>query len=74
MKIGVPVKEGFDEFVNVTRYHETNNVSGYCIDIFDAVLKSLPYDLDYDLEPFAKPDGTPAGSYDDLIYQVYLGV
>ncbi|PQP99223.1 glutamate receptor 2.8-like [Prunus yedoensis var. nudiflora] len=35
--------------------------------------KLLAFVLPFDFIPFAKPDGTSAGSYDDLCYQVYLG-
>ncbi|CAK7354088.1 unnamed protein product [Dovyalis caffra] len=74
LRIGVPVKDGFSEFVKVTTdpISNTSKVTGYCIDVFDAVVKALPYALPYEYIPFAKPDGEPAGTYNDLIYQVYL--
>ncbi|XP_057959651.1 glutamate receptor 2.2-like [Malania oleifera] len=74
LRIGVPVKDGFNEFVKVTKDPSTNvpNVTGYCIDVFNAVMDSLPYSVRYDFIPYAKPDGQPAGSYNDLIYQVYI--
>nr|XP_034917814.1 glutamate receptor 2.8-like [Populus alba] len=74
LRIGVPVKDGFSEFVKVTRDPSSNTttVAGYCIDVFDSVVKALPYALPYEYIPFAKPDGEPAGTYNDLIYQVYL--
>nr|XP_034890043.1 glutamate receptor 2.8-like [Populus alba] len=74
LRIGVPVKDGFNEFVRVTRDPSSNNTTftGYCIDVFDAVVNALPYALPYEYIPFAKPDGEPAGTYNDLIYQVYL--
>ncbi|KAI5556062.1 hypothetical protein BDE02_18G009400 [Populus trichocarpa] len=74
LRIGVPVKDGFSEFVKVTRDPSSNTktVTGYSIDVFDAVVKALPYALPYEYIPFAKPDGEPAGTYNDLIYQVYL--
>jgi len=76
LRIGVPVKDGFSEFVKVTRDPSSNTktVTGYSIDVFDAVVKALPYALPYEYIPFAKPDGEPAGTYNDLIYQVYLKV
>ncbi|CDP17735.1 unnamed protein product [Coffea canephora] len=49
------------------------NVSGFSIDIFDAVMATLPYYVPYDYVPFENADGKSAGSYDDMIYQVYLG-
>ena len=76
LRIGVPVKNGFSEFVNVTWDPKTNasNVTGYCIDVFDAVMGSLPYAVPHEYIPFGTPDGKSAGSYNDLIYQVFLKV
>ncbi|KAF2305806.1 hypothetical protein GH714_008224 [Hevea brasiliensis] len=50
-----------------------NDCQGYCIDVFEAVVKALPYALPYEYIPFAKPDGGSAGTYDDMVYQLYLG-
>ncbi|KAL6345761.1 hypothetical protein AAG906_017506 [Vitis piasezkii] len=74
LKIGVPVKDGFSEFVKVTWDPNTNatKVAGYCIDVFDAVMGSLPYAVPYEYIPFGTPDGKPAGNYNDLLYQVFL--
>ncbi|KAK7828664.1 glutamate receptor 2.2, partial [Quercus suber] len=35
----------------------TTNVKGYSIDIFKAIIKALPYNVDYEFIPFAKPNG-----------------
>ncbi|XP_058113843.1 glutamate receptor 2.1-like isoform X1 [Magnolia sinica] len=74
MRIGVPVKDGFHEYVKVERDSQTNttSVTGFFIDVFKAVVESLPYALSYDFIPFEGADGHMAGTYDDLIYQVYL--
>ncbi|XP_068311568.1 glutamate receptor 2.9-like [Pyrus communis] len=75
LQILVPVKKGFLEFVNVTHDPTTNKTKvngGYCIDVFDAVIKALPYAVPYDLIPYAMPNGSSAGSYNDLVDQVYL--
>ncbi|KAF8392930.1 hypothetical protein HHK36_021170 [Tetracentron sinense] len=74
LRIGVPVKDGFSEFVKVTRDPSTNvtTVTGYCIDVFDAVMKALPYAVPYEYIPFANSDGKSAGTYNDLVYQVFL--
>ncbi|XP_058007985.1 glutamate receptor 2.2-like [Hevea brasiliensis] len=74
LRIGVPVKEGFTQFVNVTRYPGTNasKVEGYCIDLFDAVVAELPYAVTYEYVPFANPDGNSAGTYNELIHHVSL--
>ncbi|XP_039165473.1 glutamate receptor 2.1-like [Eucalyptus grandis] len=73
LKILVPVKNGFNQFVKVTRDRSTNTsqVTGYCIDIFQAVIEKLPYSVAYDLIPFALPNGSSAGSYNDMIDQVF---
>lgn len=70
------MKEGFTRFVNVTRYPGTNKlkVEGYCIDLFDAVVAELPYAMNYEYIPFVNSDDKSAGTYNDLIYQVFLGV
>ncbi|KAG6740232.1 hypothetical protein POTOM_055672 [Populus tomentosa] len=75
LQIGVPVN-GFDQFVKVTRDFSCNmtTVTGYCVDIFYAAVEALPYAMTYQYIPFAKPDGKSAGTYNDLVYQVYLRV
>ncbi|XP_073265991.1 glutamate receptor 2.2-like [Populus alba] len=35
-------------------------------------IRALPYALPYEYIPFANSDGEPAGTYNDLAYQVYL--
>ncbi|XP_027180565.1 glutamate receptor 2.7-like [Coffea eugenioides] len=74
LRIGVPVKDG-SKFVRVINdlKSNTSKVSGFSIDIFDAVMATLPYYVPYDYVPFENADGKSAGSYDDMIYQVYLG-
>ncbi|XP_040997864.1 glutamate receptor 2.3-like isoform X3 [Juglans microcarpa x Juglans regia] len=75
LRIGVPVNyNGSSGFVKVIYDHSTNrtHVTGYCIDIFNAVMGSLPYSISYYFIPFAKPGGESAGTYDDLVYQVFL--
>ncbi|KAM6542000.1 hypothetical protein CsatB_006447 [Cannabis sativa] len=76
LRIGIPVKSGFNEFVKVVNYDSSTNISdatGFTIDVFKAVVKVLPYALLYDFFPCVKDDGESAGTYDDLVYQVYLG-
>lgn len=70
LRIGVPVKRGFNEFVNVEMNQARGppKVTGYCIDIFDEVVKALPYSLLYEYEPY------DPSSYDDLISQVFFQV
>ncbi|KZV23960.1 glutamate receptor 2.8-like [Dorcoceras hygrometricum] len=74
LRVGVPVKMGFTEFVRVNwNADNSTTVEGYCIDVFDAVMAALPYGVPYEYIPFATPDHKKAGSNNDLTYQVYLG-
>ena len=78
LRIGVPVKNGdnYTEFLHITRDRSSNSTlaTGFCIDVFKAVVEVLPYALPYEFVPFAKPDGEMAGTYNDLITQLYYGV
>ncbi|KAK3437315.1 hypothetical protein EUGRSUZ_C01861 [Eucalyptus grandis] len=69
LKILVPVKDGFKQFVTVTRDPTTNTsqVTGYCIDIFRAVIEKLPYALTYEFIPFALPNGIYYQNYDAVV-------
>ncbi|KAM0884953.1 hypothetical protein ACQ4PT_030654 [Festuca glaucescens] len=63
LKIAVPGQHGFKDFVNAT----TEKVTGYCIDVFEAALKKLPHDLDYEFNVFD-------GSYDEIVRSVSSGI
>ncbi|XP_074316527.1 LOW QUALITY PROTEIN: glutamate receptor 2.6-like [Silene latifolia] len=69
-RVGVPGKAVFKQLVNVTLVKGTSdtpeNVTGFCIDIFESVMKNLGYSGHYDYHPFENP------LYDDLVHQVYL--
>ncbi|KAF6175241.1 hypothetical protein GIB67_030459 [Kingdonia uniflora] len=68
MKIGVPSRPAFTQFVRVNYDHRNHpHVTGFSVKVFDTVLKQLPYKLPYELVPFN-------GSYDDMVEQVYLKV
>ncbi|XP_038884294.1 glutamate receptor 2.8-like [Benincasa hispida] len=71
LRIGVPVKEGYSEFVRV--WKNGTGAEGYCMDVFDAAIGMLPYAVPFDYVPFAFPNGSSAGSYDDLIIKVNEG-
>ncbi|KZV41622.1 glutamate receptor 2.8-like [Dorcoceras hygrometricum] len=76
LRIGVPVKPGFNEFLQVELNHATNaiTVSGYYKEIFDSVMAALPYAVPHEFVPypFFNPDGSRIGNYSDLVYQVSL--
>lgn len=76
LRIGVPAESGFTEYLKVKRDPQTNasKVTGYYIDVFNSVMAALPYAVPYEYVPFEKPDGSSAGSNDDLVYQVFLQV
>ncbi|KMZ56974.1 Glutamate receptor [Zostera marina] len=65
LRVGIPVKGGFFEFVDATN---PQHMTGYCIDIFEAAIKSLPYSVQY--EYTADNSSQTPGSYDDLVEQV----
>ncbi|CAN6216919.1 unnamed protein product [Urochloa humidicola] len=63
--VAVPVKHGFNQFVDVSD-DQTNGrprITGYCIDVFDAVMKALPSPVSYQYVPF---NGS-SHSYDQLV-------
>ncbi|MCL7051139.1 hypothetical protein MKW94_024526 [Papaver nudicaule] len=74
LRIGVPEKDGFNEFVRTTKNSSSDSrydVTGYCIDVFNAAIKKLPYDVPHEFIPFNKSKSGRAGSYyDELVYQV----
>ncbi|PIA37059.1 hypothetical protein AQUCO_03100071v1 [Aquilegia coerulea] len=76
LKIGVPVKDGFSEFVKVTKDPDTNatTVTGFCIDVFEAVIGSMPYAIPYEFVPFAKENDKieSAGNYNTLVKQISI--
>ncbi|XP_059451031.1 glutamate receptor 2.8-like [Corylus avellana] len=67
LKIGVPAKSTFREFVNVTYDHLGGDpiINGFSIEVFKATLALLPYHLPYDFIPFE-------GTYDSLVEQVHV--
>ncbi|XP_068321880.1 glutamate receptor 2.7-like [Pyrus communis] len=70
MRIGVPGKTSFSKFVKVDRSRQDSDKKkyvGFCIAIFDMVIKRLNYSLPYQFEVFD-------GLYDDLVEQVHKKV
>ncbi|XP_022771571.1 glutamate receptor 1.2-like isoform X2 [Durio zibethinus] len=74
LRIGVPIKNGFSELINVIVDPQTNEttVSGFCSEVFKAAIETLDYEVNYEFIPFVNARGQMAGSYNDLIRQVYL--
>ncbi|PSS07255.1 Glutamate receptor 2.8 like [Actinidia chinensis var. chinensis] len=74
LRVGVPVKSGFAEFIKVERDSETNQVvaTGFCVDVFKEVMEnSLPYAVPYEFIPFETLNGESAGDYDELVFEMF---
>ncbi|XP_043710271.1 glutamate receptor 2.8-like [Telopea speciosissima] len=74
LKVLVPVKTGFSQFVSMERDNITNetiNITGFCIEVFSNITSRLPFGLPYEFLPYTL-NGTDLESYDDLMYQIYL--
>jgi ionotropic glutamate receptor len=66
LRIGVPNKPSFKEFVASGK--GPDNVTGYCIDIFNAAVKLLPYPVPSKFISIG--DGIHNPKYDDIINMV----
>ncbi|KAK4429807.1 Glutamate receptor 2.8 [Sesamum alatum] len=76
LKVGVPAKAGFTQFVKVERDPQTDApiISGYYIDLFDSVMANLHHGaVRYEYVPFETNDDSSAMSYDALLYEVFNG-
>ncbi|KAG2613710.1 glutamate receptor 3.4-like isoform X1 [Panicum virgatum] len=66
LRVGVPMKASFKELVAGGR--GPNNVTGYCVDIFNAAINLLPYPVPCQFITIG--DGTKNPNYDDIINMV----
>ncbi|XP_047956321.1 glutamate receptor 2.9-like isoform X2 [Salvia hispanica] len=64
LRIGVPARGLFNQFVKVTYDSGSTRITGFSIEVFEAAVNKLPYDLQYVLVPFN-------GSYDEMLAQVH---
>ncbi|CAL5424798.1 unnamed protein product [Camellia sinensis] len=73
LRIGVPLTR-FKELINVNHNPQTNatTVTGFCVDVFNAAIETLQYELPHEFFPFEDANGQMAGTYNDLLDQVYL--
>ncbi|KAM0865475.1 hypothetical protein ACQ4PT_043246 [Festuca glaucescens] len=70
LRVAVPVKHGFKQFVTVAEGGSSTasaNVTGYCIDLFDEVMRNLAYPVSYRYVPFH----SSTYSYDKLVELVW---
>ena len=72
LRVGVPKKDGFTQFVSAVwdPHEQKYNVSGYCMDVFNAVLNHLPFKVSLEIEPYVNQSRESAGTYDTLVQQV----
>ncbi|XP_020186761.1 glutamate receptor 2.7 [Aegilops tauschii subsp. strangulata] len=69
LTIGVPANPGFGQFV---KYEGGPEDKGFCIKVFDEVVANLPYQVPYTYRGFNDGKGNSNGTYDELIYKLYL--
>ncbi|XP_074284835.1 glutamate receptor 3.2-like isoform X2 [Silene latifolia] len=69
LQIGVPRRVSFPYFVYQDNH--THAVVGYCIDVFKAAVKRLPYAVPYEFVLFG--DGHQNPNYSDLVRRVSVG-
>ncbi|KAK9690878.1 hypothetical protein RND81_09G160500 [Saponaria officinalis] len=69
LKIGVPWRVSFPYFVHQDNH--THAVRGFCIDVFEAAVKLLPYGVPYEFKLFG--DGHQNPNYSELVQRVAVG-
>ncbi|GJX11574.1 glutamate receptor 2.7-like protein [Tanacetum coccineum] len=69
LRIGFPSKGGFVDFIQKGK-NETSKPTGFCVDVFDAVMKRVKDAPPYDYYPSGNLSGEGSGSYDDLVYGI----
>ena len=69
LKVGVLTRRKFKYFIDVSIDNNVTTAKGFSVDVFNACIHSLPYELPYELIPY---DGDM--TYDDLIQKVYSQV
>ncbi|KAL9996903.1 putative periplasmic binding protein-like I [Helianthus debilis subsp. tardiflorus] len=75
LRVGVRIG-GFDQFIDADIDPETHQVTmtGFCVDVFKAVVDALPYALKFEFVRFVSfDDKRPAGTFDDLVFNLSIG-
>lgn len=68
LRVGVPWKTMFTEFVSVEKNGTTFTVGGFCVKVFEAAIETLNYTVHY----IPVGDGTIEPDYDDDLIQKIL--
>lgn len=76
LRVGIPIGSGENQFINFEKDEETNAVavSGFTIEVFEEVMRAMPYVIQFVYVPFVTRNGEGAGVYGDLIYQKFIEV
>ncbi|KAH6790011.1 hypothetical protein C2S51_005017 [Perilla frutescens var. frutescens] len=75
LRVGVPIRTRTSELIKVEIDSKTKvvNATGFCIDVFEEVMKSMQYTVQFDYIPFDNSYENSTGyHYDDLIHQLFL--
>ncbi|KAM4125791.1 hypothetical protein ACJW30_01G339700 [Castanea mollissima] len=72
LRIGVPVRTSFNEFLKVEWPTDKPSISGFAIDVFHAVQDALPFPLPHEFIPYMNKHRQSNGSYDELLYQITI--
>ncbi|KAL6846530.1 hypothetical protein ACP4OV_023978 [Aristida adscensionis] len=76
LQIAVPVKPFINPFVNIKKNTATGkfDVTGYSIDIFEAVMREMPYAVPYEYFPVVDPNIATniTMSYSEMCYEISL--
>ena len=72
LRIGVPNRASFKDFVSRVNGSSNHKVQGYCIDVFEAAVKLLSYPVPHEFIFFG--DGLQNPNYNDLVNKVANGV
>ncbi|KAM4089610.1 hypothetical protein ACB094_07G166100 [Castanea mollissima] len=72
LRIGIPNRVSYQDFVSRSRVNGTDTVQGYCIDVFVAAIKLLPYAVPYRFILFG--DGHKNPSYSELVNMITTNV
>ncbi|XP_059637014.1 glutamate receptor 2.8-like isoform X2 [Cornus florida] len=72
LKIGIPKKVGFTEFVKVHKDPKTKKTcaTGFSIEVFCAALQLLPFKVEPVFYSFEKENGESAGTYNELVHNI----
>ncbi|KAG6709093.1 hypothetical protein I3843_06G109400 [Carya illinoinensis] len=68
LRIGIPNRVSYLDFVSRSGVNGNDKVQGYCIDIFLAAINLLPYEVPHKFIPFG--DGHKNPSYNELVNMV----